>query len=404
MGHSQAMKNENVVGDAGRVYQAVRQYAEALLWNDSRNADTFAWLITGLLQSRSSTLPEWITHRQSEAQFAQSRERQARRWLGNANIDPVSIYGPLITSALRTWGEHQLVLALDTSVLFETFCLIRVAVLFRGRSVPLYSTVIKHSSAQVSTARLLPVLAHVKGMLDFLGIRDVRLLADRGFCDVELMDWLWACAWHDRIRIKSSLILADPQGQRLCKVNEVKLAPREARCFHNVTLTSQRFGPVHVVLGRPTDGLEQWQVVSDEPTSVETFAEYGERFQIEEGFLDDKSGLFSLEASRLRDAASLERLVLVISTATLFLVSEGLQVVEHGVRRRIDPHWQRGLSYLKIGLRAVQYALGRGQAIFTRLGLHGGADPEPVSYRTSKQPEPRIAFEVGWSLVFRPLS
>ncbi len=404
MRHFQAVENENVVGDAGRVYQAVRQYAKTLLWNDSRNADTFAWLVTGMLQSQKSTLPDWITHRQSNATFAQSRERQARRWLGNAKIDPVSIYGPLVTSALRTWGEHRLVLALDTSVLFEDFCMIRVAVLFRGRAVPLYSTVITHSSAQVSTARLLPVLAHVKGMLDFLGIRNVRFLADRGFCDIDLMDWLWACGWHYRIRIKSSLILADPQGQRLCKVNEVKLAPRETRCFHNVTITGQRFGPVHVVLGRPTDGPEQWQVVSDEPTSVETFAEYGERFQIEEGFLDDKSGLFGLEASRLRDAASLERLVLVISTATLFLNSEGLQVVEQGLRRRVDPHWQRGLSYLKIGLRAVQYALARGKAIFTRLGLHGGDDPEPVGYRTSKQPDLRIAFEVGWTLVFRPLS
>jgi hypothetical protein len=210
--------------------------------------------------------------------------------------------------------------------------------------------------------------------------------------------------WHYRIRIKSSLILADPQGQRLCKVNEVKLAPRETRCFHNVTLTAQLFGPVHVVLGRPTDGPEQWQVVSDEPTSVETFAEYGERFQIEEGFLDDKSGLFDLEASRLRDAESLERLVLVISTATLFLVSEGLQIVERGLRRVVDSHWQRGLSYLKIGLRAVQYALARGQSVFTRLGLQGGADPEPVGCRAPKKSDPQIAFDVGWALVFRSLS
>ena len=316
----------------------------------------------------------------------------------------MSVYGPLITSALWTWREHRLVLALNTSVLFEDFCLIRVAVLFRGRSVPLHSTIIKHSSAQVSTAQLLPVLAYVKGMLDFLGMRDVRLLADRGFCDVELMDRLWACSWHYRIHIKSSLILADPRGQRLCKVNEVKLAPRETRCFHNVTLTGHRFGPVHVVLGRPTNGPAQWQVLSDELTGVETFAEYGERFQIEEGFLDDKSGLFSLEASRLRDAESLERLVLVISTATLFLISERLQVIEQGLRQTVDPHWQRGLSYLKIGLRAVQSALASGQAIFTRLRLRGGADPEPVRCRTPKQPDPRTTFEVGWKLVFRPLS
>ena len=220
MRHFQAVNTENATGDAGRVYQAVHHYTKKLLWNDSRNADTFSWLVTGALQSQKSTLPDWITHRQSKAQIAQSKERQARRWLSNAKIDPVSIYGPLITSALQTWGEHRLVLALDTSVLFEKFCLIRVAVLFRGRSVPLHSTVINHASAQVSTAQLLPVLAHVKGMLDFVGIRDVRLLADRGFCDVELMDWLWACGWHYRIRIKSSLILAPVKSSIAAKADK----------------------------------------------------------------------------------------------------------------------------------------------------------------------------------------
>ncbi|WP_456832508.1 hypothetical protein [Deinococcus sp. UYEF24] len=97
-------------------------------------------------------------------------------------------------------------------------------------------------------------------------------------------------------------------------------------------------------------------------------------------------------------------MVLVISTATLFLVSEGLQVVEQDLRRVVDPHWQRGLSYLKIRLRAVQHALARGRTVFTYLGLHGGVDPEPAGDRTSKKSALRIAFEVGWTLVFRPLS
>lgn len=284
-------------------------------------------------------------------------------------------------------------------VLFEKFCLIRVAVLFRGRAVPLVSRVIQHPSAQVSTAQLLPVLAELKGLLDFLGLRQVRLLADRGCCDTALLAWLRVCGWHYRIRIKSSLILAAPDGQRVCKIGEVRLAPRETRCFHNITLTGQPFGPVHVALGRPSDAPERWQVVSDEQTSLETFAEYGQRFQIEEGFLDDKSGLFELEHSKLRDAASLERLVLVVSVATLLLVSEGLHVVQQGARRRIDPHWQRGLSYLKLGLRAVQYALSRGQAVFTRLSLPGDPDPEPPG--TPKHPAPLITLEVGWKLVFR---
>ena len=59
------------------------------------------------------------------------------------------MYGPLITSALRDWGDQVLVLALSTSVLSEDFCLIRIAVLFRGGAVPLVSRVMSHSSARV---------------------------------------------------------------------------------------------------------------------------------------------------------------------------------------------------------------------------------------------------------------
>lgn len=398
------MKTEHALGDAPRLYQAVSAHLQSGLWNDIRNARTLAWMVTGLLLSGRASLPAWLPHFHSSATFAQSSERRCRRWLENPAIDPTGIYGPLVTRALRDWGGQLLVLALDTSVLFEKFCLIRVSVLFRGRAVPLVSRVIPHPSAQVSTAQLLPVLAEVKGLLDFLGRQEVRLLADRGFCDTELMAWLRVCGWHYRIRIKSSLILAAPDGRRRCKVGEVRLAPRETRYFHNVALTGQHFGPVHVALGRPMDGPEPWQVVSSEPTGIETFAEYGQRFQIEEGFLDDKSGLFQLEDAKLRDATSLERLVLVLSVATLLLVSEGLQAVHRGARRVVDPHWQRGLSYLKIGLRAMQYALSRGQAVFTRLTLQGGPDPQPLGPRKRPRPAPLLTLEVGWKLVFRSRS
>lgn len=398
------MKTENAAGDASRLYQAVLAHIQRGLWNDVRNAHTLAWMVTGLLLSGCSAIPAWLPYIHSRATFAQSSERRVRRWLENPAIDPTSIYGPLVTRALRDWGSQTLILALDTSVLFEKFCLIRVSVLFRGRAVPLVSRVLEHPSAQVSITHLLPVLAEVKGLLDVVGIQQVRLLADRGFCDTQLMAWLEVCGWHYRIRIKSSLILAAPDGQRLCQVRDVQLSPRETRCIHNVTLTRKHFGPVHVALARPTDGPEQWQVVSDEPTSVETFAEYGERFRIEEGFLDEKSGLFGLEDSKVRDAPSLERLVTVLAVATLLLVSEGIEVVQRGDRRVVDPHWRRALSYLKIGLRAVHYALSRGQALFTRLTLQGGPDPEPPGQRKRAHAPPQTTLEFGWQLVFRASS
>ena len=208
------MTTKTLLGDVPRLYQNVRPFLSTLPWNDVRNADTCAWLIAGCLESRICSIPAWVSGRLSKAQFAQSREIQGRRFLKNPKVDPFEIYAPLVFQALRHWGEHRLVLALDTSMLFGKFCLIRFAITFRGRSLPLHQEVIQHESAQVSTRQLLPVLARVKGILDALGIHDVRLVADRGFCDTELMDWLWACGWNDRIRIKSNLSLADLAGQR----------------------------------------------------------------------------------------------------------------------------------------------------------------------------------------------
>ncbi|WP_339097957.1 hypothetical protein ACINK0_15725 [Deinococcus sp. VB343] len=144
--------------------------------------------------------------------------------------------------------------------------------------------------------------------------------------------------------------------------------------------------------------------MSSQPTDIETFAEYGERFQIEEGFLDDKSSLMGLEESKLRDAASLKRLIMILAIATLFLVSEGIAVVFEGRRRMFDGHWHRGISDLKIGLWAVHWALSRGQAIFQTLALRGGRDPEPVGKRNAKEPDPLTLLRMGKIVDFVPLS
>ena len=51
--------------------------------------------------------------------------------------------------ALVEWGEQALYVALDTSMLWNTYCLIRLSVIYRGRAVPLVWCVLEHGSAQV---------------------------------------------------------------------------------------------------------------------------------------------------------------------------------------------------------------------------------------------------------------
>lgn len=398
------MTPPNTGSDASRLYHAVLAHLEGCLWNDSRNAQTLAWMVTGLLQSATVNLPSWTSFVSSKAQFSQSTERRFTRWLQNQHVHPTTLYNTLIIKALRSWGTGRLVLALDTSMLFEQFCLIRIAVLYRGRAVPLCWSLIEHRSAQVSLEQLRPLLAQAKGLLDLLGLKDVLMLADRGFVDVSLMRCLRGYGWHYRIRLKGHLTLFSALGVRIGKVKDITLSQGTAKFYHHVYLSKAQFGPVHLACAHRNGAKESWLVVSSEKTDLSTFEEYGLRFGIEQGFLDDKSGGFGLEDSELRNAGMLDRLMLVLAVGALLLVSEGTVAVEAGARRSVDSHWKRGLSYFKIGWRMVKRALSRVLPFFTKLCLVGGADPDPSRPPSPKRRRSSLADAITtvWTLAFRP--
>ena len=104
--------------------------------------------------------------------------------------------------------------------------------------------------------------------------------------------------------------------------------------------------------------------------------QYGLRFRVEELFLDSKSGAFGLEESKIRNRKSLERLYLVVALGILFSTCEGMAVQIKGLRRQVDPHWKRGLSYLKIGLRWLKGVINKGRKLLEPIELLS-KDPEP---------------------------
>ncbi|WP_052326712.1 hypothetical protein [Deinococcus peraridilitoris] len=102
----------------------------------------------------------------------------------------------------------------------------------------------------------------------------------------------------------------------------------------------------------------------------------------------------------------LDRLMLVLAVSTLLLVSEGTFTVDTGERRSVDSHWQRGLSYFKLGWRTVQRTLSQGKPFFAVLRLVGGADPDPSRPPSHERRRPSLtdALNTVWTLAFRPAS
>ncbi len=94
--------------------------------------------------------------------------------------------------------------------------------------------------------------------------------------------------------------------------------------------------------------------------------------------MDLKSNGFNLEASRLRDKFALSQLCGVIALTMLFLVLQGVQVVASGKRRQVDTHWNRGMSYLKLGWNWIRLAITQQWKIQVYLFLPSLPDPQPA--------------------------
>ncbi len=216
----------------------------------------------------------------------------------------------------------------------------------------------------------------------------VILLADRGFIHTELMTMLTTqLGWHYRIRIKSNTWI---WRGNWCQPKNFHFHLGEAICLHNVQIhKSEFYGEVNIVLGRNSVNGELWAIVSDQKTTLQTFAEYGLRFDIEENFLDDQSAGWNVQRSMIRDVCALSRLWFVLAVATLYVSAQGVEVVCAGKRRWVDTHWFRGNSYFRIGWDWVKAALLNGWKLLNSVTFSSNKDPNPAMASRS-QHERRI--------------
>jgi hypothetical protein len=118
-------------------------------WVDRRHLKTLAWMIVGLMQSGTSSLTAWAPYVHSRAVYAQSTVRRFARWLANGRIEVHALYGPLMQQALAQWGTNVLYLALDTSTLWDTSCIVRSSLIYRGRAIPLVWKVLQRQGSSV---------------------------------------------------------------------------------------------------------------------------------------------------------------------------------------------------------------------------------------------------------------
>jgi hypothetical protein len=316
---------------------------------DQRHLQGFAEIVAAVLQSGEACLGRWIPYLSHRDCGARAHMGRLSYFLRNPQITAARYYEPMLRQALSAFAGEAILLTLDTSMLWDQFCLIEVCLAWGGRSFTLAQVVLEHGSAMVGFEQYRPVLEQAQQVLP-PGVQ-VTFLADRGFEHGDLMRWLTKQQWDWAIRVKSDLLVTT-KGGRTQAVESLFPPPEQVYLVGPVRVLGDI--DAHLATANVPGAQDTWAVLSSQAVSLQTFALYGQRFGgIEPHFKDYKSAALNVLDSGLRDAGVLTRLFMLLDCAYLIALIVGIMLVKAGQRTRLDWHGDRGLSFLQLGLREL---------------------------------------------------
>ena len=225
----------------------LRQYSH---YSDKRHLITLSWMVMGVLLSQSLHLTEWepfVISRATQAQqrgwtsggnlrvpHAQSYQKRWGRFLKNHRVEVEKIYLPLVMAAISDWSKGRIYLALDTTMLWNKYCMIHLSIIYGGRAIPLLWSVKEHKSATIGFEVYRPLLRKASWLLRQQN--DVMLLADRGFANQALLEWLKLRDWHYSIRVPGDTLVGGVYRWCSVPVSRLRTVRGEAKMYHQVRL------------------------------------------------------------------------------------------------------------------------------------------------------------------------
>jgi hypothetical protein len=375
--------------------QMLTQLRQWIRPTDQRHLQGFAEAVSGILQSKSGCPSHWLPYLSHRDCSARSHLERLNYFLRNPEIDPATYYEPMLQHLLQAWAGQAMTLVLDTSMLWDRYCLIEVCLAWGGRSIVLGQSLLEHGSATVGFDDYCPVLESVAAILP----NDVTVLflADRGFEHGELMRWLDRAGWDWAIRAKSDLVVTLNNG--ITQPVSALLPPAgQAYLYHNVQIIGNI--DCHLATAHWPDAKEPWAVLTKRAPSLQTFAEYGQRFGgIEPHFKDYKSAAFDITRSHIRHPEALGCLLMLIAAAQLLAIQIGFCTAYLQHLTQIDWHGERAISFLQLGLRELKRRIYLGLPIpqFAPLPY---VNPPPAAASPKKRAELADRIEFSRVTVF----
>ena len=306
-----------------------------------------ALLVVGLYLAQSVHLTKIASKLHVPAKKL-SLANRLRRFLRNAAVNIQAYYEPLLLPLLKAVAGKDVLLIIDTTKVGPWHRALVVTLAYRRRALPLAWSVHEGTRGNVAVTIQLALLKRVYQLLP-LGTA-VTLVADSGFDSPDFLRWLRAHGWHFVVRQRSNVTVRPLNQQQWCALGSIAIQPGETRVLGWSWLAkSSPFGPVWVVLHWKKGEDDPWLLASDVSERRTVLRLYRKRAWIEAMYGDMKTRGFDLELTRLAEPQRIERLLLGVAIAYLWLVALGSWVVKNGCRRLLDRPDRRDLSYFRLG-------------------------------------------------------
>ena len=300
------------------------------------------------------------SHLPGEAKAA-SHRRQIERLVANHHVEVVRLFPMLARQVLANFAGLKLLLILDeTPGPGELRCL-KLSLGYHHRALPLAWCCYREGKLPEPLPALVQRL--ICSVAEVLPQElQVILLADRGFAWPQLLDLCRELGFGFVLRIQSSTRVRLSDGTIQCAGHWSK-EPYDGFAGAVSVFKKAGWRQVHLLCLWEPEAKEPWLLISDRSGSDAMTRSYAKRMWCEQSFRDEKSGGFHWRDSKIRDPDRAARLLLIMALAMILAVMLASKLIKRGLRRSIDPHRTRRLSYLQLGLRQLQQLLSRDEPL-----------------------------------------
>jgi len=257
--------------------------------------------------------------------------RRLKRLLNNSNLKVDKVCKQM-AAYLKAWNQPgaRLTLLLDETPHGNRWRVLKLSVAYRRRALPLVWRT-DPLTGRSQTKRVDQVLKQTaKIVKEYAPQAQVILLADRGFCWPKIIRFCRRNGWHYvlRAQYQTKFRYKDEHGiKQQRSLRELVSQPGEHWKGSGWAFAKAGWLPVSVVACWRVGSKDVWLLVSDLPPSLHLVRWYARRMWQEQSFRDEKSHGFNWQASRVQKSSRVQRLLLVLALAQLWLMSLGSSVL-----------------------------------------------------------------------------